>query len=78
MDGDAQKQIAGIAMEGMMLQESYGQALGHPRCECHECTQARWKMSFQGQNQGALGPGLGAVQQQQQEAKKAAQQQTYR
>jgi hypothetical protein len=21
----------------------------HERCECHLCTQARWKMSFQGQ-----------------------------
>ena len=20
-----------------------------PKCECHECTQIRWKMSFQGQ-----------------------------
>ena len=23
------------------------------RCECHECTQIRWKMSFQGQLQGS-------------------------
>jgi hypothetical protein len=21
----------------------------HERCECHDCTQARWRMSFQGQ-----------------------------
>lgn len=48
------------------------------RCECHECTQARWKMSFQGQLHGSLsgqetlitermqsGPGkIAAVQQQ--------------
>jgi len=24
-----------------------------PRCECHECTQIRWKLSMQGQLQGA-------------------------
>ena len=23
------------------------------RCECHECTQARWRMSIQGQLSGA-------------------------
>lgn len=23
-----------------------------PRCECHECTQARWKSSMMGQMQG--------------------------
>lgn len=28
---------------------------GHPRCECHDCTQARWKMSFQGQLAGGIG-----------------------
>jgi predicted metal-dependent hydrolase len=29
------------------------QGLANPsRCECHECTQARWKMSLQGQMQG--------------------------
>jgi len=21
----------------------------HQRCDCHDCTQARWRMSFQGQ-----------------------------
>lgn len=21
----------------------------HPRCECHDCTQARWKQSLEGQ-----------------------------
>jgi hypothetical protein len=29
-----------------------------PRCECHECTQARWKTSLQGQIQGSLGKQL--------------------
>lgn len=24
------------------------------RCECHECTQARWKMSLHGQLAGAM------------------------
>lgn len=32
-----------------MLQISPNQQINPPRCECHECTQARWKMSFQGQ-----------------------------
>jgi hypothetical protein len=26
------------------------------RCECHECTQARWKMSIQGQIEQAFRP----------------------
>lgn len=26
----------------------------HPACNCHECTQARWKMSLQCQMEGAL------------------------
>lgn len=44
--GDAIKQqnSAGIAAGSHTL--SYlQQANLHPRCECHECTQARWKMS---------------------------------
>lgn len=24
-------------------------SMNPPRCECHECTQARWKTSMQGQ-----------------------------
>lgn len=27
------------------------------RCECHDCTQARWKSSFQGQMAVAVGGG---------------------
>ena len=29
--------------------------LNYPKCECHDCTQARWKMSFQGQLSGSAG-----------------------
>jgi hypothetical protein len=28
--------------------------VNHPRCECHDCTQIRWKTSMQGQLQGAM------------------------
>ena len=27
-------------------------SLNYQKCECHDCTQARWKMSFQGQLAG--------------------------
>lgn len=30
------------------------------RCECHDCTQARWKMSMQGQLSAQLGAKLEA------------------
>lgn len=30
--------------------------LNYPKCECHDCTQARWKMSFQGQSTTNLTP----------------------
>jgi len=39
--------------------------MNEPRCECHECTQARYKSSFQGQFDTAMGMG-----QQQKEAPK--------
>ncbi len=26
----------------------------HARCDCHECTQARWRMSIEGKMSGAL------------------------
>jgi hypothetical protein len=26
------------------------------RCECHDCTQARWRMSLQGQIEAAIHP----------------------
>jgi hypothetical protein len=28
----------------------------HPRCDCHECTQARYRLSFQGQIDQAMTP----------------------
>lgn len=28
----------------------------HYQCECHDCTQARWKMSFQGQISSFVSP----------------------
>lgn len=32
----------------------------YSRCECHDCTQARYKMSFQGQIQsGVIGGSIG-------------------
>lgn len=30
----------------------------HERCECHDCTQARWRMSMQGQIASAMEPSL--------------------
>jgi hypothetical protein len=45
-----------------------------PRCECHECTQARWKMSaeYSQAAQGyASGGALGGQTQDTQEAEKA-------
>jgi hypothetical protein len=33
----------------------YLQQVERTRCECHDCTQARWRMSFQGQTQGLTG-----------------------
>lgn len=33
----------------------------HERCECHECTQARWKLSFQYQIESALHPQQGIL-----------------
>lgn len=36
-----------------MLQQLYNS--NPPRCECHQCTQARHAQSFQGQSQGAMG-----------------------
>lgn len=49
---------------------------GYSRCECHDCTQARWKMSFQSQLEPMKG--LGGYQKNAltaEEAQKAAQQQ---
>lgn len=38
------------------MEQNYLNSIGsRPRCECHECTQARWKMSTTGQLQGAWG-----------------------
>ena len=48
---------AAIATSGYMQQLS----LNPPRCECHECTQARWRMSIGGLN------GLGQRQAQMQQ-----------
>jgi hypothetical protein len=33
------------------LQMIIGQ-INYPKCECHDCTQARWRMSIQGQPAG--------------------------
>lgn len=35
----------------------------HPRCDCHECTQARWKMSLDYKWSSGLGQSQGIPQQ---------------
>lgn len=46
-----QQSSTGKSISGYMQQVSQNP----PRCECHDCTQARWKQSMQGQIQGAIG-----------------------
>lgn len=48
MNGSANNGLAGASTSGYMQQVGGNP----PRCECHECTQIRWKLSMQGQLQG--------------------------
>jgi len=50
-----------VQMQGQSnMQNINNSPFGHPRCECHDCVQARWKMSGQNtpwQYQGQLQTG---------------------